>query len=551
MLRVPHSRLYRYAIAVIAVESALLFLVVLDNLIPMKGSAFVVYFAAVIVTAWYGGRGPALLAIALASLACAYLYLPVVYLLAIAQAESCQGGFPPSKLFKRDNLVQLGLCMLEGVAVISLTGAKQFAKRKAQNSTVKLRASEERYRRIIDTAYEGIWTIDADARTNYVNQRMADMLGYTVEEMLGCPLDDFMYKADRAKAKRNFERSKQGIKQQYDFWFRCKDGSALLAIASISPIVSENGEFLGVLGMITDVTEHKQAELALVQANAQLQQKVKQLQALTYQLQQQNEYLEKVSRLKSEFLANMSHELRTPLASIMGFSSVLLQRIFGTLTVKQQEYLSCIHNSGEHLLSLINDLLDLNKIEAGKMELDLEPVDLAELCRDALQMIEVRALAKHQNLSLKQPVAVKSIVVDRQRVLQILLNYLSNAVKFTKEGGTLTLSTRLSSVMELKAQSPDVRIIDQSFLSTPSASRFLVLSVSDTGIGIPTEKQHLLFQTFQQVKGEFKLQDAGTGLGLDLNRRLAELHGGTVSFTSTPGMGSTFSVWLPVSAQQL
>lgn len=533
MLRlVTRSRLHRYGTAVLAVELALVVMVLLDSLIPIKRSPFMLCFAAVIISAWYGGLGPALLATALVSLACAYFYLPLTYSLAIAP----------------DDVLQLGLLMLEAVVIISLIVALHSKQRRAQDSAVKLRASEQRYNRIIDTAYQGIWTIDAEARTNYVNQRIAEMLGYTIEEMLGCPLYDFMYEADRTKAKRNFERSKQGIKQQYDFWFRRKNGSALIAIASISPLFSGSGEFLGTLGMIIDVTERKRAELALVQANAELKRNEERLLALVCQLQQQNKQLEEVSQLKSDFLANMSHELRTPLTSIMGFSSVLLQQVFGTLTVKQQEYLSCVHTSGEHLLGLINQLLDLAKIEAGKMELTIETVDLAELCGDALQMIEVRALEKHQHLSLELPIAIESIVVDRQRVLQILLNYLSNAVKFTPEGGTLTLSTRLSSSLELEAQ---MGAIDQSSLSTRSTPCFLVLSVSDTGIGIPLEKQHLLFQTFQQISGAFNRQDGGTGLGLALNRRLAELHGGTVSFTSTPGVGSTFSVWLPLSDQQL
>ncbi|WP_190802118.1 PAS domain S-box protein [Leptolyngbya sp. FACHB-261] len=282
-----------------------------------------------------------------------------------------------------------------------------------------------------------------------------------------------------------------------------------------------------------DITERKQNE--------------ERLQALTEQLQQQNEQLAEVSQLKSEFLTTMSHELRTPLTSILGFSSVLLQQIFGPLSLKQQEYLSLVHLSGEHLLDLINDLLDLAKIEAGKMALNLEVVDLESLCHDVIQMIEVRVVEKGQHLHLELPESREQVVIDRQRVVQILLNYLSNAVKFTPEGGRIVLRAGWSTCPESIAQALPRPNLSSEIVAEPSGEeRFLVLSVSDTGIGVPPDKQHLLFQSFQQVNGAIDRHYEGTGLGLALTRRLAELHGGTVSVASAPGVGSTFSAWLPL-----
>ena len=255
---------------------------------------------------------------------------------------------------------------------------------------------------------------------------------------------------------------------------------------------------------------------------------------------------QELNRFKSNFIANMSHELRTPLTSVLGLSTVLLQQHFGALNAKQQQYLTLIHSSGEHLLNLINDLLDLAKIEAGKQELYKVEVDVVELCQSAIEMLEVRAIAKQQVISLNLPIAVESIMVDQQRVVQILLNYLSNAVKFTPEGGTININSRLASGLELaQATLPPAATDIASIRIAPDAS-FLVLEVSDTGIGISPEKQHLLFQSFQQLDVASDRKYEGSGLGLSLTKQLAELHGGRVSFYSTLGCGSTFSVWLPL-----
>ena len=256
---------------------------------------------------------------------------------------------------------------------------------------------------------------------------------------------------------------------------------------------------------------------------------------------------QELNLLKSNFIANVSHELRTPLTSVLGLSIVLLQQHFGTLNEKQKQYLSVIHESGEHLLNLINDLLDLAKIEAGKQELNKSVVNVAELCQDAIEMMAVRATAKQQKISLVLPVAVESVVADHQRVLQILLNYLVNAEKFTPDSGSITLSSRLAGRSELQENTLPVEGSEGIAPQTRLASSFLVLSVSDTGIGIPLEKQSSLFQRFQQIEGASNYHYDGSGLGLALSKQLAELHGGRVSFISTLGLGSTFSVWLPCS----
>lgn len=253
---------------------------------------------------------------------------------------------------------------------------------------------------------------------------------------------------------------------------------------------------------------------------------------------------QELNQFKSNFIASLSHELRTPLTSILGLSDVLIKQHFGSINAKQAQYLSMIHSSGNHLLSLINDLLDLAKIEAGKQELYTKEVDVEELCQNAIEVVAVRAVAKQQQLSLQLPVALRSIVIDQQRGLQILLNYLSNAIKFTPRGGMITLRNRVASGAEFAATT--LPTTDSHPADTISKAQFLVLEVSDTGSGIPCEKQHLLFQSFQQIDVDCQQRYQGTGLGLTLAKQLAELHGGGVSFTSVVGVGSTFSVWLPI-----
>ena len=232
--------------------------------------------------------------------------------------------------------------------------------------------------------------------------------------------------------------------------------------------------------------------------------------------------LEVASRHKSEFLANMSHELRTPLNAIIGFSEVLAEQMFGEVNAKQLEYLRDIHSSGQHLLTLINDVLDLSKIEAGRMELDLGAVDLGELLDHALTLVRERAA--RQGLALQRDwdeAALGDCRADARKLKQVLLNLLSNAVKFTPAGGQVTL----------RARRPDAATVE--------------ITVIDTGVGIATEEQGRVFEAFRQASGHYLRKTEGTGLGLALARRFVELHGGTLSVESRPGAGSAFTLTLP------
>jgi GAF domain-containing protein/HAMP domain-containing protein len=243
---------------------------------------------------------------------------------------------------------------------------------------------------------------------------------------------------------------------------------------------------------------------------------------MVQEIQQKSRELEVASQHKSEFLANMSHELRTPLNAIIGFSEVLLERMFGELNVKQDDYLKDIHSSGKHLLSLINDILDLSKVEAGRMELEPAAFDVPTAIDNAMTLVRERAQRHDIALGVAVAGGVDEIVADERKFKQILLNLLTNAVKFTPDGGRVDVIAR-------------------------RAGPLLEVAVRDTGIGIAKEDQDAVFEEFRQVGRHYTNKQEGTGLGLALTRRFVELHGGTIRLDSEPGQGSTFTFTIPVS----
>jgi signal transduction histidine kinase len=239
------------------------------------------------------------------------------------------------------------------------------------------------------------------------------------------------------------------------------------------------------------------------------------------ELQEKTAQLEIANRHKSEFLANMSHELRTPLNAVIGFSEVLLERMFGPLNDKQDEYVADILSSGRHLLSLINDILDLSKIEAGRMELEAAEFDLRAALENAITLVRERAQRGGVALRLDTDPALGAFVGDERKLKQVVLNLLSNAVKFTPRGGTVEVAAR-------------------------RADDAVEIAVRDTGQGIAPEDHEAIFEAFRQVGTDVTRKREGTGLGLALTRRFVELHGGTIRVASAVGKGSTFTVRLPV-----
>ncbi len=269
------------------------------------------------------------------------------------------------------------------------------------------------------------------------------------------------------------------------------------------------------------------------------------LESLNSQLGAANRELREQTRLKSEFLANMSHELRTPLNSIIGFSDLLKEGLAGERD-NQLKFASHIFQSGHHLLSLINDILDLSKIEAGKVEIHLVAVDLQLALNEAFTMLVGPAQAKHIRMTTTWGSGPSSVCADSRRLKQILLNLLSNAIKFTPNDGEVSVSVQSVDRARVEGPLPGFREGTRLPLPASEHERFVEISVIDTGIGIAPEQTRALFAPFMQVSNAVTRSVEGTGLGLVMVHRLAQLHGGTVAVTSEPGKGSCFTVWLPL-----
>jgi PAS domain S-box-containing protein len=299
---------------------------------------------------------------------------------------------------------------------------------------------------------------------------------------------------------------------------------AVLVLATSSQLDDTERAFLERLTAQLGIALHN------LQQYSDLKLLAEQLRASSDEIAAKNLQLVESSQMKSEFLANMSHELRTPLNAIIGFSEVLKDGLIGELSPQQKEYVNDIFTSGGHLLSLINDILDLSKVEAGKMELELEPLQAAMLVQAGLQVVREKAMAHHVRLTSKVADDLGEVWLDQRKIKQILYNLLSNAVKFTPEGGEVHVAARR---------------VGREAVPNGDFAHYLELAVHDTGIGISAEDQARLFQPFTQIDSTLARQHEGTGLGLTMVKRLTELHGGVVALQSMPGKGSTFTVWLP------
>ena len=289
--------------------------------------------------------------------------------------------------------------------------------------------------------------------------------------------------------------------------------------------------------------EASEARAARVLANSRAE--------LLLMVEQKNRELASANQAKTEFLTTMSHELRTPLIAILGFSELLVSGKAGELAPRQREYVSYMSDSGTHLLALINDLLDISKIEAGKVELDLEFVDLDDLLTDALEIVRERALARGVRLEVNGSGRSESLLADRRRLKQIAYNLLSNAVKFTADGGHVSLRASLVDRHQASTGLPGFKTGVRTPLPQNESQGFAEISVCDTGIGITAADMARLFTPFTQIKSDLTRASEGTGLGLAIVSRLVGLHGGAVAVTSVPGTGSCFSVWLPWGSPQL
>ena len=390
----------------------------------------------------------------------------------------------------------------------------------------RLRDQQFYTRSLIESNIDALMTTDPRGIITDANKQAETLTGCTRDELIGAPFKYCFTDPDKASA--GIRRVlTDGKVTNYELTARARDDT--LTVVSFNATTFHNRDRIlqGVFAAARDMTDLKRFEQTL---------------------QRKNIELEAASRLKSEFLANMSHELRTPLNSIIGFSEVLKDGLIGALTPQQRERVSDIFESGNHLLSLINDVLDLSKVEAGKMTLDLEAVDVSSLCTNSLSIIKEKAASRQIRLQMDAALKPGTVQADARKLKQILYNLLSNAVKFTYEGGQVTLRCRLVARADVGRLSGSLASRRGFSLADNDFAEFLEISVTDTGIGIPADSLARLFEPFTQIDSGLARKFEGTGLGLAMVKLLAELHGGTVAVESTVGEGSCFAVWLPLRA---
>ncbi len=507
---------------------------------------------------------------------------------------------------------------------------RDISKRKIAED--KQRKTDRLYQQIVETAQEGIWVIDADAKTEYVNPQMAKMLDYDVDEMCGKSVFDFMEPEHIEDARQHFQLRRQKTPEQRDFCFYSRTGQEVWTMIATNAITNDEGQCLSGLGMVTDITERRAAEQEIIRSQNLLEAIFEEsadalflvdmdtlrtfdcnkkavamferddkselidieghiLQARQFtpeelesiatdinrtgawsrelqyvtksgrvfwgnlaakqvtvgdrrvnlvrvtdiddrkraeqELRRTNEELERATKLKDEFLANMSHELRTPLNAILGLTEVLGDGTYGQVNDRQQRSLQTIERNGQHLLELINDVLNLAKIEAGQMVFNAIAVDLKQVCQSSVVLIRQQAKKKQIDIHLDLPGRSPIIKADQLRLRQALLNLLGNAIKFTPTDGEISLRLELN-----------------------PAENQVSIHVRDNGIGIAEDKLDQLFQPFVQLDSSLTRRFTGTGLGLALVKQIAKLHDGSVSVSSRLGVGSEFSIHLPWSPPQ-
>jgi PAS domain S-box-containing protein len=407
-----------------------------------------------------------------------------------------------------------------------LIGTDNTARKQVEDERMRLdqRLRDQHFytRSLIESNIDALMTTDPRGIITDVNKQTEALTGCTRDELIGAPFRNYFTDADRAEAGINRVLA-EGKVTNYELTARARDGKLTVVSYNATTFHDRDRRLQGVFAAARDVTELKRYERTL---------------------QQKNVELEDASRMKSEFLANMSHELRTPLNAIIGFSEVLRDGLVGAMSEKQRSFTGDILRSGQHLLSLINDILDLSKVEAGKMLLDLDAVEVSSLFVNSLTIVREKAAARRIRLVLEAETGLGSMLVDARKVKQIVYNLLSNAVKFTGDGGLVTL--RAAKVERSRVGQLDGKP-GRSFPPSDNAfADFLEISVTDSGIGIAAEDLAHLFKPFSQVDSGLARKFEGTGLGLAMVKLLADLHGGSVAVESEVGAGSRFTVWLPL-----
>ncbi len=381
-----------------------------------------------------------------------------------------------------------------------------------KQSEQALRASEEKYRSLIDNIPDVVWTANSNRELIYVSGNAGKVLGYGPEELIGGQLWlNRIHPEDTARVEQAYQKLfSEGEKFDVEYRICRKDGEWIWLHNRALVTLPRDG-ILCADGIFVDITQRRLVEDAI---------------------QYTKDAAEAANRAKSQFLANMSHELRTPLNAIIGFSEILGDKTFGDLNERQLKYVNNILNSGRHLLQLINDILDLAKVEAGRVELMRNTFSVGQALAE-VQTI-VKSLANKKHILVESTVAedLPDLFADEAKFKQIMYNLLSNAIKFTPDGGKV--------------------IVGAAIQNAGDGGSFLQIAVTDTGIGIKLKDQERVFKEFEQVDSSYGRQQQGTGLGLALTRRLVEMHGGKIRVESegVEGKGSTFTFSIPIAKSE-
>jgi PAS domain S-box-containing protein len=491
MYKAVNSLLARYGVAVTCVALALTVRWLLGSQLGDR-APYLTYFLGVIVAAYFGGLGPGLLATFLSVIVIGFFWLQPVQSLLGSSSQDWAGVFR---------------FLLVCVTISVFSGALHSARRKAEDNARSVIEQESRYRNIVETASEGIWIIDGQARTTFVNARLAEMFGHTPDEMLGSEPYDFIFEEEQQAARERFRTRMSGDKRPLDFRYRRKDGSELLATVSTSILSGSKGEFVGLLALVTDNTERKRAEAERAE--------------LLEREQRSRELAETASRMKDEFLTTLSHELRTPLNAIIGWTAMLMKGQVEPSIVSQAT--EVIYRNARAQAQLVEDMLDVSRIISGKFQLDVRHVELVPIVDATIDVVRPMAEAKHIKVEKEFDFPTGKVSGDSTRLQQIMWNLLSNSIKFTPEGGQVRVR-----VGQVDSQAE--------------------ITVTDTGQGISAEFLPYVFERFRQADSSYTRKHSGLGLGLAIVRHLVELHGGTVSaYSLGEGQGSTFTVRFPVA----
>jgi len=387
----------------------------------------------------------------------------------------------------------------------------------------QLRDQQFYTRSLIESNIDALMMTDPDGIISDVNQQMMTLTGRAREELIGTPCRNFF--TDPASADAAIGRVITEHKvSDYELTVRSRGGLETVVSYNAATFHDRDGRLAGVFAAARDMTDRKRIERTL---------------------QEKNVELEHANRMKSEFLATMSHELRTPLNAVIGFSEALKDGLVGEMTDSQGEYIGDIFTSGQHLLSLINDILDLSKVEAGMMALEPEEVDMSGLVSGALSIVREKAAARNIGLDLEMGEDLGVAQLDVRKTKQIVYNLLSNAVKFSEPGGRVALQARRVPRREvgmLRCSWP----VHSFPLADTDLQEFLEVSVTDGGMGISRDDMGKLFQAFSQIDSSLARKFEGTGLGLAMVKQMAELLGGTVAVASQEGEGACFTAWLPL-----